>query len=417
LLKKQLRIWTIRIIGALLFGIVWFSAHAAPPIVSDARLGAHPDKTRLVLDLNQPVQYKVFTLSNPYRVVVDFPALVWRVTRAEKEQARGVISSFRYGLFQAGISRLVIDVSKPVQVTRHQILRPGPGGQYRFLIDLSPVSPAAFSAGNKLYASQGWQQYHQQQQQVALRRAPPIPPKRVPPRPRVPAKHIVMIDPGHGGPDPGAIGVRGLREKVVTMRASQAVKAALERTGKYKVFMTRDNDVYVPLRKRYQKAEDAKAELFISIHADSHRSRSVRGASVYSLSEKSSDREAAALARRENRSDIIAGIDLSSQSDTVASILIGLRQRQTMNESALFGEILISELARDIKVLRNTHRFAGFAVLKSPDIPSVLIELGYLSNPADEGKFRNSDFYNRLSGAILRSVEKYFARKTRLSRS
>jgi N-acetylmuramoyl-L-alanine amidase len=173
----------------------------------------------------------------------------------------------------------------------------------------------------------------------------------------------------------------------------------------------------VPLRKRYQKAEDAKAELFISIHADSHRSRSVRGASVYSLSEKSSDREAAALARRENRSDIIAGIDLSSQSDTVASILIGLRQRQTMNESALFGEILISELARDIKVLRNTHRFAGFAVLKSPDIPSVLIELGYLSNPADEGKFRNSDFYNRLSGAILRSVEKYFARKTRLSRS
>ena len=135
------------------------------------------------------------------------------------------------------------------------------------------------------------------------------------------------------------------------------------------------------------------------------------------MSEKSSDREAGALAARENRSDIIAGVDLSSQSDTVASILIGLRQRQTMNESAIFGEILIRELARDVRVLRNTHRFAGFAVLKSPDTPSVLMELGYLSSPSDENMFRTSAFYAKLAKSIYRSVEKYFKRRAHLSRS
>jgi N-acetylmuramoyl-L-alanine amidase len=389
------------------------AAGAAVPVVTDARLGTHPGQTRLVLEVSQPVSYKIFTLANPYRVVVDFPALQWKVTRSDRRLSLGVVSSYRYGLFQAGVSRLVIDVKKPVQIARHQILRPASGRGHRFLIDLTAVGEADFKKAKKVFRTKDWRP---PTKPVAIRRPPPPPRPSRKGRPPV-VKRIIMLDPGHGGPDPGAIGVRGLREKIVTLRAANAVRRLLESTGRYRVYMTRHRDTYVPLRKRYQKAQKVRAELFISIHADSHKNRSIRGASVYTLSEKSSDREAGALAARENRSDIIAGIDLSSQSDTVASILIGLRQRQTMNESAIFGEILIRELARDIRVLRNTHRFAGFAVLKSPDTPSVLMELGYLSSPSDEGMFRKSAFYQKLAKSIYRTIEKYFKRRAHLSRS
>ncbi len=387
------------------------AAGATVPVVTDARIGTHPGHTRLVLEVSQPVSYKIFTLANPYRVVVDFPALEWKIKRPNRRLSLGIVSSYRYGLFQAGVSRLVIDAKQPVKIARHQVLRRASGSGQRFLIDLKGVSEEEFEKVKKVFRAKGWRP---PDKRVAVRRPPPLPSRKG----RLPvSKRIIMLDPGHGGPDPGAIGVRGVREKNVTLRASNAVRRLLESTGRYRVYMTRHRDTYVPLRKRYQKAQKVRAELFISIHADSHKNRSIRGASVYTLSEKSSDKEAGALAARENRSDIIAGVDLSSQSDTVASILIGLRQRQTMNESAIFGEILIRELARDVRVLRNTHRFAGFAVLKSPDTPSVLMELGYLSSPSDENMFRTSAFYAKLAKSIYRSVEKYFKRRARLSRS
>ncbi|MDA0656108.1 MAG: AMIN domain-containing protein, partial [Proteobacteria bacterium] len=177
-------------------------ANAAVPVVTDARIGTHPGQTRLVLDVSRPVQYKIFTLSNPYRVVVDFPALRWRVNKINHPQSLGVISSYRYGLFQAGVSRLVIDVTNPVQIARHQILRPVNGGAYRFLIDLKPVSETDFKAGKKLIVTKKWKQ-PQPQNSVAFR--PSSPPRRGPPRV---VKRIIMLDPGHGGPDPGAIGIR-----------------------------------------------------------------------------------------------------------------------------------------------------------------------------------------------------------------
>ena len=401
----------LRIGGFSLCLLLGQAAGATAPVVTDVRIGTHPGHTRLVLEVSQPVSYKIFTLANPYRVVVDFPALKWKITRPDRRLSLGIVSSYRYGLFQAGVSRLVIDAKQPVKIARHQVLRRASGSGQRFLIDLKGVSEEEFEKVKKVFRAKGWRP---PDKRVAVRRPPPLPSRKG----RLPvSKRIIMLDPGHGGPDPGAIGVRGVREKNVTLRASNAVRRLLESTGRYRVYMTRHRDTYVPLRKRYQKAQKVRAELFISIHADSHKNRSIRGASVYTLSEKSSDREAGALAARENRSDIIAGVDLSSQSDTVASILIGLRQRQTMNESAIFGEILIRELARDVRVLRNTHRFAGFAVLKSPDTPSVLMELGYLSSPSDENMFRTSAFYAKLAKSIYRSVEKYFKRRARLSRS
>lgn len=226
-----------------------------------------------------------------------------------------------------------------------------------------------------------------------------------------------MIDPGHGGVDPGALGKGGTKEKNVTLAAGRVLRDVLNATGRYDARLTRDSDFYIPLRERFAMARQADAALFISLHADAHRSSSVRGASVYTLSETASDAEAAALAAKENRSDVIAGVDLSSEEDEVADILIDLAQRETMNLSASFAEILVNELGRRVTLLRNTHRFAGFAVLKAPDVPSVLVELGYLTNPTDERKLGKREHLDTIARAMRDAIDAYFAERDRLSKS
>ena len=172
--------------------------------------------------------------------------------------------------------------------------------------------------------------------------------------------------------------------------------------------LTRERDIFVRLRERIAIARGAGADLFVSLHADSLRSRRARGASVYTLSNKASDKEAAALAAKENKSDLIAGIDLTHENPVVANILIDLAQRETMNESARFAKMLIREMGRDMRLLRNTHRFAGFAVLKAPDVPSVLIELGYLSNPTEERLLKTAAYREKAVGAIVRAIDSQF---------
>lgn len=379
--------------------------------VSDVRIGVHPDKTRMVIELSGKVPYRFFTLQDPYRIVVDLPEVEWKIPETPRSPSGGIITSYRFGLFQSGNSRLVVDIDRPAKLVNHILLPAGKGHPYRLVLDLEPVSAAEFARSERQFASKDWVD-------PPARGAIAPPPKAQAERKGLgPQKRIVVLDPGHGGPDPGAISVSGLREKEITLKVAQTVKQALEATGRYKVHLTRSEDVYVPLRKRYQLAEQAGAELFISLHADSNGDSSLRGASIYTLSEKSSDREAAALAAKENRSDAIAGIDLSNQSDAVASFLIELRQRQTMNESALFSETLIQEVGSSTRLLRNTHRFAGFAVLKSPDVPSVLMELGYLSNRHDEKALRDPRHQDKLSRSILRATDAFFERKERLSRS
>ena len=220
-----------------------------------------------------------------------------------------------------------------------------------------------------------------------------------------------MLDPGHGGVDPGAVGVSGIYEKEVTLAMAREIKRQLETTGRFKVVMTRDDDVFVRLRDRIAKARTAEAELFVSIHADAMRNRETRGASIYTLSENASDDEAAALAARENRADIIAGVDLSHENKTVMNILIDLAQRETMNHSASFAHILVEELAREIQLVPlKPHRFAGFAVLKAPDVPSVLVELGYISNKADEQLLTRPHYRTKVAASLVRAIERYFAR-------
>jgi N-acetylmuramoyl-L-alanine amidase len=402
-------------VSARIIAIIALVLLTAHPVVaadvSDVRIGVHPDKTRMVVELSEKVPYRVFTLQDPYRVVVDLPEVQWKIPETPKNPSVGMVTNYRFGLFQAGNSRLVVDTDKPAKLVNHILLPATKAHPFRLVLDLQPVTGAEFAQAERQFASTDWVD----------------PPARgaIAPMAKMPAdrkglgpqKRIVVFDPGHGGPDPGAISVSGLREKEITLQIAQKVKQVLEATGRYKVYLTRNEDVFVPLRRRYQLAEEANAELFVSLHADSNGDARLRGASIYTLSETSSDKEAAALAAKENRSDAIAGIDLSNQSDAVASFLIELRQRQTMNESALFSETLIQEVGSSSKLLRNTHRFAGFAVLKSPDVPSVLMELGYLSNRHDEKLLRDLHHHDKVARSILRATDAFFERKERLSRS
>jgi N-acetylmuramoyl-L-alanine amidase len=228
---------------------------------------------------------------------------------------------------------------------------------------------------------------------------------------------LIYIDPGHGGPDPGTIGHNGTYEKNVTLAVARELQRQLLATGRYRVKLTRGGDQYVPLRSRFEMAREDRADIFISLHADSSFVGDPRGASVYTLSETSSDAEAAALATKENKADLIDGVDLTKQNAVVTSILIDLTQRETKNMSAHLAELMVDQLGKTTLLLPNTHRFAGFAVLKAPDIPSILIEMGYLSNVQDEALLLSAEHQANLAGAMLRAIDGYFAATVVSSRS
>ena len=226
-----------------------------------------------------------------------------------------------------------------------------------------------------------------------------------PPRPK-----LVVLDPGHGGKDPGAIGVRGTQEKAVVIAIAREVQRELVAAGRYRVMLTRASDSFVALRERVARAQEAKADLFLSLHADSHPDSEVRGASVYTLSDEASDREAAALAARENRADaVVSGVRLANQSDTVARTLVAMSQRGTVNDSRRLADTIVQTFARNgVRLLPHTHRQAGFAVLTSPDIPAALVELGYLSNLQDEKLLTVRQHQIALARALRASVDAHF---------
>ena len=381
-----------------LAGIVPITGALAAPSVIGVRAGEQADATRFVMDLSAAVGFEVFVLDRPYRIVVDFPVLEWEVPVTPIVR-QGLIDGFRFGLFDRATSRLVLDVNKPVEIRRTFVLPPSGSSSYRFVIDLAEVAADKFKRVDAVKA-----------QPAGLS---PLVKLTVPAEAKSEGPRVVILDPGHGGIDPGTIGRRGAFEKTVTLAIAKKTRRALEATGRYQVFLTREEDVFVRLQARVAFARQRDADLFISLHADSLNDRTVRGASVYTLSEKASDREADALAKRENKADLIAGVDLDNEPDEVATILIDLARRETMNLSAKFATLVLPEFERAGKTLRKGHRFAGFAVLKAHDVPSVLIELGYLSNPADERQLTTPDFQELIGRSIQKAVDSYFLDITR----
>jgi N-acetylmuramoyl-L-alanine amidase len=388
-----------RILFILVCLVAAAPASLAKPSVTAARIGPHPDMTRFVLELSEAPAFEVFTLQDPFRVVIDLPEVDWRIPPEKVPKKNGVIEDLRFGLFQPGRSRVVLDVKTPVKVRKVQILPPG--GKYathRLVIDLRTISRSAFRAQNG--------------RKTVSR--PPLPALQAAAMPRLPGKPpsdrrpTVVIDAGHGGVDPGAKGVSGALEKDLVLQYARELRRQLLAGGRYRVVMTRNSDVVLPLRRRVALGEQAGGDLFISLHANIHSSRRVRGASVYSLSEKASDAEAEALAAKENKADVLSGVNLDGQSPDVSMILIDLAQRETMNLSKNFANTMVRELGRSTRVLNNTHRSAGFAVLKSPTVPSVLVEVGYMSNRKEEKLLRSRAHRRKISSAIVRAIDNYF---------
>jgi N-acetylmuramoyl-L-alanine amidase len=370
------------------------------PLVMSARIGEHEDRTRLVIELSDPVNLRTFTLADPDRVVVDMPQVTWRLSTSPRPSGSGMVKSYRYGLFRKGNSRMVIDLNRPVTVSEALVLPPAAGFGYRVVIDLFPTDRAKFVAGA------GWPADLKQRESDAEKLAALVGGANGTPAPASGQK-IVIIDPGHGGIDSGTNGVNGLMEKDLVLAEGLRLAQVLKSRG-YTVRMTRDSDVFIPLRERVAMARRDRADLMISLHADSNPDPDINGLSIYTLNDGRSDREAAALAKRENQSDVIAGVDLANN-NPVAPILIDLAQRDTINKSSRFAETALTHLSDATDILaRSPHRSASLAVLVAPDVPAVLIELGYLSNNSDAAQMNTAAWRAKVADAIAAAVDGNF---------
>lgn len=350
--------------------------------ITDIRTGQQTDGLRVVLDGTEKFQYDAFLLGNPNRLVIDIRNV--QVKGNPKIPANALIRSFRIGELSGGKGkRLVFELKDNADIKRKFALEPASGKtNWRLVIDLSKQGISSQSKAANSSATY---------------------------KPNLKRKKIVVLDPGHGGKDPGAIG-RSYKthEKNITLSMGKELKKQLEAKG-FQVYMTRSTDIFIPLRQRVRIARNYHADLFISIHADSTYNRNAQGLSIYTLSETASDKEAAALAERENKADIIDGMDFSDNSPEINDVLISLSQNDSRNKSSKFAAYVVGEMRKQVKVQNNTHRFAGFAVLKAPDIPSVLVELGYLSNYTEERYLRDANYRKKLAVSISKAVVSYFA--------
>jgi len=472
---------------ALWLALAFPATASAAADVINIRLGVHPDRTRVVLDLSAPAKYRIEPQTDPRQVVIALDDAGIHLTSGEPPAGHGLIKAIRLEPGSGAGGRLILDLAEPARVAQSQALLAEGSAPARIFVDLQPGGSDAIAAAiNKnsvpdpaptslpaaaeeakpkpqptpaatgplmvandaradrmmatvlpvQIASTETVALPSGADETAAAADWPLPPVKpddsdvesedltgtqvavvsvpgvdLPGKPvtgadaRIPT---IVLDPGHGGKDPGAIGAHGTMEKDVNLQMAKQLKALLEATGRYKVVLTRTDDRLLPLRQRIDVARAAKADLFISIHADHNERAELRGASVYTLSETASDAEAAAVAARENKDGVITGVDLTTQSPMVTSILIDLAQRETKNLSARFASLLTDELGEHTLVLRDSHRFAGFVVLKALDVPSVLLELGYLSNADDEAALGSKRHRRVVAKAIRDAIDQYF---------
>lgn len=389
---------SFRFIFSVMVLIIFASSEifAAPPTVTAARIGGDDNKTRFVLEINGSPSFRTFTLANPNRIVIDLDEVSWNIGPGGAT-GRGLINNYRYGLYTPGTSRIVLDLKSPVKIATSFVIKGENGRSDRLVFDFEKITQIAFNQSLSRPAAA-------RSSMVSTSRTPAIRPAS--------NKKVIVLDPGHGGHDPGNLGgvkVNGISEKNVTMSASRNIKRILEASGRYRVILTRDRDIFLKLRDRSLIAHNNNADLFISIHADAFRSASVRGATIYTLTETASDREAELLATRENKADVIAGVDLGDESDIVSTILIDLVKQETMNLSNRFARELSTELQKAITVRKRSLRSAGFVVLKGIDVPSVLVEMGYLTNSTDAKLLMQKETQDKIGRAILNAADKYFA--------
>jgi N-acetylmuramoyl-L-alanine amidase len=357
--------------------------------------------------MSEGVVTQVFTLANPYRVVVDLPDLTFRLDPAAGQKSAGLITAFRYGLFAQHKSRIVIDTAGPIVIHSANMTRLKGTSAVRLAIALMPTDAKSFGRGTGAGLEAA----------AYTPGADDLMPDNPPQQKKSHGKPIVVIDPGHGGIDPGAIGANSVNEKTIVLAVALQLEKALEKTGLYEVKMTRSEDVFVSLDNRLKFSRDNGADLFISLHADSIEEKNagnISGATIYTLSDKASDKVARIAAEKENSSDLLAGIENldKGNDDQVKNILIDLMKRETSNFSSDFSRVLMSRLGKSITMSRVPRRSAAFKVLKQTGAPSVLVELGYISNKNDEEQMLTPEWQSKVAAAVAGAVQIYFNKRT-----
>ena len=424
-------------LASLLFGI---TAYAAETLVSSTRVWPAPDYTRVTIESQQPIRHKLFNLDNPDRLVLDLEDVALSATLTEiagKISADDpYIKGVRAGRFKPGTVRLVFDLKTKVKPEAFA-LAPIAGYGHRLVLDIYPLTPPdpllAFLNGRGSATPQGpvaaapvpapvpapeIAAPEPAPPQVTAKGDGPPAPKPVP-RPARPASErliTIVIDAGHGGEDPGARGRGGTLEKHVTLSIAQKLKERIDSEPNMRAVLTRDGDFFIPLHMRVEKARRVRADLFVSIHADAFIKPSANGSSVFALSERGATSVAARwLAKQENDADLIGGVNLGIKDPYLKQTLLDLSQTASINDSLKLGKAVLQEMGSVNRLHKNYVEQAGFAVLKAPDIPSILIETAFISNPDEERKLRDPAYQNRMADAIFSGIKRYFSKNPPLA--
>jgi N-acetylmuramoyl-L-alanine amidase len=391
------------------------------PVASDARLAGDAKQTRFVLDLDKAIQFRAFALADPYRVVVDAPQINFQLPAGTGTAGRGLIKAFRYGLVMPGGSRIVFDLTGPAKIANSYVLEAANGQPPRLVLEFVEVDRTTFVqslAGEnrpelrpaiadatdatttpaELKSDAGPESKSESQSEAK----PAV----------VDSRPLIVIDPGHGGPDNGTQS-NGENEKTLVLAFGLALRDRIEQGGKYRVVMTRTDDTFIPLADRVKVARSQSAALFVSIHADylPHREGDVQGATIYTVSDRASDAEAERLAEAENKADAIGGVNLTEEPNDVADILIDLAQRETRTFSNRFARLLAGEMKNATRMYKHPLKSAGFRVLKAPDVPSVLVELGYVSNKSDLEHLVSENWRSKTVGSMAQAIDAFFAKR------
>ncbi len=349
-------------------------------------------RVRLLVHFDREPLVRWFLLRAPHRLVIDLPEAAF-VIEPESLKPRGLVREVRYGHLDAGRSRMIVGGKGPFKVEAFDVLKNETSEGYRLVVDIVVASEQEFEQALLLQADK-----------TGSTAAPKNDRLGEPGEAAVPKRFTIVLDAGHGGIDGGAAGLTGTVEKDITLAFANELKEKLEQEGRYNIVMTREKDEFLRLDERVRIARQAAADLFISVHADTIRAQGVNGATVYTVSDRASDEDARALAERENLADQVAGIAVSDENRDVADILTDLVRRETHSFSLRFARTLVGELSTQIEMIKNPHRSAGFRVLRAPDVPSVLVELGYLSDAGDEMRLKDPEWRKKAIGSICGAI-------------
>ena len=373
-------------------------ASAAPLLAFSARIAGDDARTRLIIDFDRKPDFKVHYVANPYRVLIDLPETDFGI-KAEELEARGIFSDIRYGTMAEGRSRIVLTAARPIGVVLGEVQEEQGGTSYRLVIDTAIVTDQVFQAQME---KQSWQEAATS----AKADAKPV----MLPGGNAEGPFVIAVDAGHGGIDNGARGgVTKTEEKHVTLAFARQLTEALNALPGTRAILTRDKDEFLSLSQRVQLARSEGANLLISIHADTLKQKDTRGATVYTISDKASDSLAASLAERENLSDQIAGISFVDEPAEVADILLDLTRRETQAFSINLAQSVVGKFKDEVHLINNPHRHAGFRVLTAPDVPSILLELGFMSNKDDEKLLIDPAWQKKVAGLVAKAVADYRA--------